>query len=963
MARKTPPVESRRPSWGRYAGYLFLAVLFVAFFFGGQIIALYTDWLWFQELGQTGVYRGTISAKLLLFFGFGTLFFLICYANVWTAMRLNASRPRPRLIEMDRPDIKEIAQRFTRAITLIGAFILAFLVGGNAATHWSDYLLFTHAGTFGQTDPVFSQDIGFYVFRLPFLQYLQGWLVFTLIVTILATAAVHYSSGAIDFIAGSVPTFAVYVRKHLLVLLGLLALAFAWSYHLSRYQLLFTDNNAYFGAGYTDLHARLPVLYVLAGAMALTAFLCFANIWTGRAFRLPLVGLGLWAIIWILGGGVYPSIIQRFTVVPNQINREREYIARDIEYTRRAYGLDRIREQRMNATEIVTAAEIAENQVTIDNIRLWDWPQLGAVYSIKQALRNYYRFTLPPNATFTTGDFNIDVGRYRINNQLRQVMLAPRELAHEGLPPEARTWVNLRLQYTHGYGIVMSPSDRVDPSGLPEYYVGQIPVTSTVPELQVNRPQIYYGELTQEYAFVGTAQPEFDYPSDQGNQETRYAGKGGIVLDGFLRRLAFAMRLGDTNMLLSRDLIPGSRLLFRRAIRERVQTLAPFLNWDNDPYMVVDNGNLIWMMDAYTVTDRYPYSRPFLVGTGFEEIGQRFNYIRNSVKAVVDAYDGTVTFYIADAADPIVQTWARVFPGLFRTFGQMPASLRNHVRYPEDLFRIQRDLYTTYHMTEVQSFYQKEDKWMIPLDPTPQTDSGGEVVAGAGSRRMQPYYVIMRLPGAKQEEFLLMTPFTPLRTQNLAAWMAAKCDPENYGQLLVYRFPEGININGPQQVIAQINSQEDISRYVTLVGQRGSRVIFGNLLIIPVGNSLLYAVPLYVQATSAGAVPQITQVIAASGNRIVMRPTLQNAIAALGEGRVAGTGSAPPAGATTAPPAGGAPPSRTEAPPVTSNASPGELMRRAQSAFEKAREKQREYDSALEDLGRALQELERRLPK
>ncbi|MCC6728329.1 MAG: UPF0182 family protein [Chthonomonadales bacterium] len=946
------PVAQEQPSaWARVARVVLAVVVLLVVLFGYQTIRLYTDWLWFRELGRASVFSGIVGARLLLFLGFGALFFVICYFNLWLAARLGAGRARPRFVDSEREEMSAAARKAARLAAVAGAVVLAFLVGGNAATHWPDYLLFTRAGRFGQTDPVFGADIGFFVFRLPFLSYLQGWFVFAAICAAIGAALIHFSEGAVDFIAGSVPTFAQYVRRHILVLLGFIALFAAWGHWLGRYEILFRDNGAFFGAGYTDVHARLPGAYVQTALMLLVAVLCWVNVRAGRAFRLPALGLALWAVGSLLVVAVYPGFVQRFRVVPNQFNAERPYITRDIEMTRRAYGLDRVREVPAKDAGALTAADLRSNQATIGNVRLWDWPQLGAVYEAKQALWPYYRFRLPGSATTNGGDFNLDVDRYHLNGDYRQVMLGARELYTEGLPPQAQTWVNLRLQYTHGYGVVMSPVNRVRSDGLPDYFLGEIPIRSTQPDLKVARPEIYYGELTTDYVFVHTRQDEFDYPSADGNQRTRYAGAGGAPLSGALARLAWSVRLGDTNMLLSSDLTSGSRIMFRRNIRERVQTLAPFLNWDNDPYLVVDGGRLVWMLDAYTVTDRYPYSRPFSAGTGYAQVEQTFNYIRNSVKAVVDAYDGTVTLYVADPADPLVKAWSRIFPSLFTPISRMSDSLRAHLRYPEDLFRIQRDIYTVYHITDPSVYYGKQDQWAVPMDPTPTAEDLGP------ARRMMPYYVVMRLPGEASEEFLMMTPFTPLGNKNMAAWMCAKCDPQDYGQLLVYRFPKGSNVNGPQQIMSQVNAEEVISKSVSLLNTEGSRVIWGNLLVIPVEQSLLYVVPLYVQAASAGSqiIPEIKQVIVASDDQVVMRQTLDRAIADLGSGSsMAAAGGQGAVGGVEA-----HSPEEAGSTPALPAGSQAELVDRAAAAYQRARQKEREYRSALDDLGRILGELQR----
>jgi uncharacterized protein len=961
MAR---PANRKRGSLLKGLRLFVLAAILFAVFFGYQTVKLYTDWLWFKELQQAQVFSTAFSARIQLFIGFGAIFFLVVFLNIWLAHRLSADRPQTRrlVVPEEREQMAQFARQAAYWALMAAAVIGGLAVGANASTHWSDYLLYTHAGSFGQSDPVFQKDIGYYVFRLPFLSFLQGWALFTIIAAIAASVAAHAANRALDFVAGAIPAIEPVVRRHLLALAGVGAIVIAWGVYLSRYGLLTRDNGSFFGAGYTDLHARLPAINLLTLLMVVVAGFCFYNIRFGAPFRLPLIGAIAWAVIYFVGMGVWPGFVQKFTVVPNEFGKQKEYIAHDIRLTQKAYGLDKVKEQAFPGTDMVTSADLKEGEDTINNIRLWDWPQLGAVYTNNQAIRPYYRFNIPGSAVSSAGEYNIDVDRYNFGTDYRQVMLGARELYSEALPREAQTWQNQRLQYTHGYGAVMSPVNRVDPQGLPEYFMSQIPLVTTRPELAVTRPQIYYGELTDNYVFVNTQQDEFDFPSGDGNKTTRYGGGGGIALGGMLSRTAWSIRLGDTNMLLSGDLNAESRILFRRGIRERVSTLAPFLRLDNDPYMVVDDGKLVWMLDGYTISDQYPYSKPTFTGAGLGDSPEGFNYVRNSVKAVVDAYDGSVRLFMSDAADPIIQTWGRIFPGLMKPMDQMPAGLLKHVRYPEDLFRIQRDIYTVYHISDPRVYYGKEDAWEVPLDPTPPTDAQGDSLSISPDSKMMPYYVMMRLPDEKSEEFLLMTPFTPLKKQNMAGWMAAKCDPDDYGQLLVYRFPKGSNVNGPQQVIGLIKQQPDVAQAQTLLGQRGSKMIFGNLLVIPVKSSLLYAVPVYVQAADANATanPEIKRVIVASGNTVVMRDTLSEAIASLAPGSggpVIADGSGESSGQAT--PSGGSRPagaSGTAARPATG---PQAVLQRATTAYQRARARQKEYEQSLDELGKALSELQK----
>ncbi len=920
----------------------------VLILFGYQVTRLYTDAQWFRETGRSDVFLTVLGVRLTLFFGFGLLFFLLFYFNIWLAGRISAPGTTTRYVDPEREVYAYVARVATRWLGIGGAVVLAFLAGGNATTHWSEYLQFTRSVPFGVRDPIFARDVGFYVFRLPFLSYLQGWLLFTFGASAAGALIIHYGERAADFMGGSLAALPAGVRQHLLGLFAVFAALWAWGHWLARYDILGANNGAFVGAGYTDVHARAPGQLIQTALMLLVSALCLANMRRGKPFALPMGGLAAWAAGSLIVAGLWPGFIQRFRVVPNQFSAEKAYIAHDIEFTRKAYGLDRVREQAIDGVDTLKREDLEQDAETIQNIRLWDWPQLGAVFEAKQALKTYYRFRLPAYASYTTGDFNIDVDRYALGGVNRQVMLAPREIYSDGIPTQARTWINLRLQYTHGYGAVMSPVNKVNSEGLPEYFMGQLPVETKWPELQLRRPEIYYGELPEGYVIVGTKQDELDYPSPKGNKLTRYAGKGGTRIGGAFNRLMWSVRLGDANMLLSSDLTPESKVLFRRNIRERVQTLAPFLNWDNDPYVVVHQGRLVWIMDGYTVTHRYPYARQTEVGMGAYAATQSFNYIRNSVKAVVDAYDGTVRLYAVDPEDPILRLWRRVFPRLVQSIDRMPAGLRSHLRYPEDLFRIQRDIYTIYHMSDPRAYYGKEDQWEVPSDPGAAAEDTDQTGA-----RMTPYYINVRLPGSDTTEFLLMTPFTPLRTQNLSGWMCAKCDPEDYGELLVYRYPKGTNVNGPQQIMAQISSQEEISQTVTLLGQRGSRVSWGNLLAIPVGRSILYALPLYVQAaaSTAARIPEVTQVVLATGDRIVMEPTLEKAVAALSS---TGPASASP----------GLIADQQSAPirATTRGAQPavGDPLERARDAYERARAQQKAYDRILDELGAALEELKSR---
>jgi uncharacterized protein len=557
------------------------------------------------------------------------------------------------------------------------------------------------------------------------------------------------------------------------------------------------------------------------------------------------VGLGLYLLV-LVAGWLYPAIVQRFSVGPNELVKETPYIIHNIAATRKAFGLDQVEERELPGETALTAQDIQENQRTINNIRLWDQQPLLDTFSQIQEIRTYYDFQ------------SVDNDRYRINGELQQVMLSARELASASLPN--RSWINEQLTFTHGFGLTLGPVNQVTPEGLPVLFVKDIPPVSSAPALKVERPEIYFGELSNDRVYVKTKAKEFNYPAGEENVFASFAGEGGVAIGSTWRQLLFAARFGDLKLLLSNDLTPESRVLYHRNIRERLGQLAPFLNFDSDPYLVISEGRLFWIADAYTVSDRYPYSQPV----------SGINYIRNSVKAIVDAYHGHVRLYIADERDPLIQTWARIFPGILKPLSGMPADLRAHLRYPEDIFKIQTAVYSTYHMDQPQVFYNKEDQWSVV--------SMAEKQGKAESQVLEPYYTIMRLPSERTEEFMLLLPFTPKRKDNLAAWMVARADGEHYGRLLVYRFPKQKLIYGPKQIVARINQDPEISRQLSLWNQRGSQVILGTLLVIPIKESLIYVQPLYLRADT-GKIPELKRVIVAVENRIAMEPTLEASLA------------------------------------------------------------------------------------
>jgi len=730
---------------------------------------------------------------------------------------------------------------------LLGAALLSLIFGLVAQSNWQLVLRFFNGQPFGLADPVFHRDIGFYVFSLPFLHSLQGWLVGALVMTILGSAGIYLFSYTVQRLKFD---YARRVLVHIgglgIVMLGLIA----WGYRLGIWELVFSSQGVVFGASYADMHARLPAQWILLGTViALIGLVVYCIV--RRNFRPMLYGIGGWVAVAIIVGGIFPAIVQRFQVEPSELVREKPYIEYNIEYTREAFALNRIEEKPFPAKESPTQQDIADNQVTVNNIRLWDPRPLKDTYNQIQSIRLYY-------------DFNdVDIDRYIIDGEYRQVMLSAREMSAEKLAGEAQTWVNRKLQFTHGYGLALSPVNEVSTQGLPELMIKDIP---PVGDNNIERPGIYFGEKTDDYVIVKTKTQEFDYPSGDENVYGQYQGDGGVSLSGFIRRVAYAWQLGDLNILISGELSPESRVLYYRNIQERVNHLAPFLMLDSDPYLVIIDGRLYWIQDAYTSTNRYPYSEPF----------GGVNYIRNSVKAVIDAYDGSVTFYVTDSEDALIKTYQNIFPGLFVSADDMPESLRAHWRYPEGMFNIQTIVYQSYHMRDARVFYNKEDLWAVPR----------EVYSGR-EQPMDPYYIIMRLPDEEMEEFLLMLPFTPVNKNNTISWLAARCDGENYGKLLVYRFSKERLVLGPSQIENRIQQDTIITEQFALWGRGGSRVIRGNLLLIPLGESKIYVEPVFLQA-EAGGLPELKRVIVVAGERIAMEPTLAESISA-----IFGTGAVP----------------------------------------------------------------------
>ncbi len=934
----------RRPAW-RLPGGLFrwavvLAVLIVLYSIASIAKGIYADWLWFGnvegELGQDylSVFRLRIVTRIWLFFAGAGVFLLFFGANVAIAVRsAYPSGGDTALLAGGREPAA--ARRLVLVVGVAAALFIAVIFGSQAAGQWDNILLFMNSEPFGVEDPQFGKDIGFYVFQLPALNFIVGWSLGVAVLTVLVVVGIYASRLVLTaFKTEAPPAARVQISLLLMVVLGL----FVWRYWLSRFGLLYSERGAAFGAGWTDVNAQLPVIYVLMVLASLTALMVIVSSFRRGLLFLPVGAAVLWVVAAIIGGMIYPATVQRFQVEPNELAREREFIQRNIEATRAAYGLDQIEvlpEELTPARNFVTAAEIAANPETIQNIRLWDNRPLLTTLNARQSFRPRYDFV------------DVDVDRYEINGEVRQVMLAARELNQEGLPEDARSWVNRRLQFTHGFGLAMVPVNEVAEEGLPEYFVEGLPPTG---EVEVEQPRVYYGEMPEHYVIVNTTEEEFDYQGTGEQVRNTYDGKGGVRMSSFLRRVVYAWEFADANVLISDAISDESRLLYRRNIRDRVSEIAPFLLLDSDPYLVVADGQLYWIQDAYTHTDRYPYSTR----------SAGLNYVRNSVKVVVNAFDGSVTFYLIDESDPVAQVYQGIYPDLFTPFDRMPESLQAHIRYPIDLFELQASMYTTYHITDPVAFFNKEDIWEMPTE-----------VFIDQKQPLEPYYVTMELPGETGEEFVLILPFLPAAKPIATAWLAARSDDPNYGKLLSFRFPPDADVSGPLQVDNRIDQQPAISEQISLWNTSGSQVIRGNMLMIPIGEGNLFVEPIYLQATE-GQIPELKRVVVVNGSSIAMEPTLEDALNVV-LGREQATTPVPPAtpGAGETPiatptplegetPVATATPGRTPTP-----ASPDDLealIREANEVFERAQERLQEGDFAgygeeIERLEEILQQL------
>jgi len=856
----------------KYLTQISFIALFVVFIFFSSIVSFVTDWWWFSEVGHTQIFIKSLVAKITLFAGAGVFAAVFLLANFSLALRSTHSTGSGWTAILPATLIGQpvnVGSGIVKKFAVVLSVIIALFFGLVAAGNWQEVLKFISGAAFGASDPIFNKDIGFYLFSLPVFQIGLGLIKFLVLLSFVGCAIIYFLRGSIHFIGSPAQAGLQSLKRlqvdraeriHLGILLAVFLSTITAGIYLSRFTLLTSQSGLVFGATYTDATVRIFMLWISMAATLLTAVSAIFWGWKGKLSWL----LGTVSLYIIVGfaGAMIPFLVQKLVVAPNELVKETPFIKHNIAATRQAFALDKIEEREISGDKPITAADISANNLTVKNVRLWDRKPLLSTFSQIQEIRTYYEFA------------EVDNDRYIIDGEIRQIMLSPRELASESLPN--RNWINERLTFTHGYGVAAGPVNQVTPEGLPVLFIKDLPPKSNVKELEISRPEIYFGELSNDYVITKTKSREFDYPKGEENVYATYEGKGGVEMDSFIKRVFYAVKFKSLKLLLSNDITSESRILYYRAIADRVAKIAPFLTFDRDPYIVIARGKVYWIADAYTTSDRYPYSEPIRVN------GKNINYIRNSVKVVVDAYNGSVVFYQADEDDPILKTYAAIFPGTFRPMSEMPTSLVSHLRYPEDIFTLQTAAYSVYHMDDPQIFYNKEDQWEIPA---------------IASESMQPRHIIMKLPGEKKEEYVLMLPFTPRAKDNLSAWMVARNDGESYGKLLVYRFPKDKLVFGPKQIIGRINQDSEISQQISLWSQGGSQVIQGPLLVIPIKESLLYVRPLYLKA-EAGKIPELKRVVVAYENKIAMEETLEEGLSKIFG---SGTGVKPQGTATTKP--------------------------------------------------------------
>jgi uncharacterized membrane protein (UPF0182 family) len=867
------------------------AIVFVAALIVLGLAGYIEKWLWMRQLDYVGIFWTVLSVQCAMgVLGFALVFGFLCL-NLRQAVKgkpasLRATQPwgsvPPSALDSETENVIELFPLLLKGAFAIVSAGIALLFAVAMFTQWDTYLRFRYGKSFGVTDPLYGVDVGFYVFHLPFYEMVQQGLLALLLATLVIVVANYVLTGALSPKRRAHPVAGDYAVSHISILMALLVADFGWGFYLGRYELLYSTIGVVYGAGFTAANVTRWALWGMVVLSAVGFALCVLNIFRQGTVSLRPV-TGVYVAAWVVGIYLVPGLFQKFVVQPSELAMEKPYLTNYIDATRKAFQLDTIKETSYPALADLTPEVVARNQDTIQNIRLWDTRPLLQTFAQTQAIRLYYSF------------FDVATDRYHLADGYHQVMLSTRELSNE-LPAAAQTWVNQYLQFTHGYGLVMNFVSKTVGGGFPQYLLENVPAQSAF-GLKIDQPSVYFGESMPGYRIVDTDIKEFDYPKGNDNVYTSYAGTGGIPLDSLWKKILFAWNKGDINILFTSYLKPESRIQIHRDVRERVTEIAPFLRLDSDPYPVLSEGKLFWIQDAYTGSSYFPYSNPQAtdpfsasnrvnstfgpdsLGARFSEPAQRgdvaapvldgLNYVRNSVKVVVDMYNGDVRFYVMDPKDPVLAVYRRAFPGVFKNLDQLSPDLKAHLRYPEDIFGVQANQYKTFHMTDPQVFYNREDLWAAPTETY-----SGEM------QRMQPYYILAKLPGSTQLEYMLMTPFTPHNRDNMISWMAARSDFPDYGKMLFYELPKDKLIYGPNQIEAMINQNTKISEQLTLWNQNGSRVIRGKQIVTPIENSFLYVVPLYLTA-AATDFPQLKRVIAIAGDRVVMEPTLDEALAAL----------------------------------------------------------------------------------
>jgi uncharacterized protein len=843
--------------------YVLIPFIFVTCVIASNLLLrFYPDFLWFQSMGYAHIWWFVVKSKATVLAAFFALSYSFIRGNVWLARSisertiagkdaLSFSPPFEFLNKLHRDYLAyqqnslfmALSGRAYRAVIECGIIGVSFLLGLMAQHWWQDILSAIHSTPFGLKDPIFNHDISFYFFKLPLFEQFQSWIGLLFMATLAITAWIYFSRNILAYFFSNSKNSAI--KLHLFVLIAFVVLGFAFGMQLKLFGLLYSREGSVFGAAYTDVHATMLGYRLLQIAFIAQAAILLIWGFRGR-LRVPLFGfLGLIAT-WLLVGNLYPSFVQSYIVAPNEIQKETPYIQRNIKFTQIAYGLDKIKSVEYPATKVLGNESLKRNKTILNNIPLWNPEPLKQTFKQLQEIRLYYEFS------------NMDVDRYQINGSLQQVMLSAREMDVSQISEQAQTWVNQHLIYTHGYGAVMSPVHKITDEGLPVFYIKDLPPISDT-NIQITRPEIYFGEQSSNYVITNSLQAEFDYPKGSTNEHAHYQGTGGIPLKSFLRRLMFAVKFSDLKFIISQYITGESRLMYDRKINLITQKIAPFLIYDRDPYLVItDEGHMVWMQDAYTVSSLFPYSEPYPKS--------RLNYIRNSVTVTIDTYNGKPQFYIKEANDPIIQTLSKIYPHLFQPYSAMPADLQRHIRYPKDLFTIQSLMFNTYHMTDPQVFYNREDLWQLPKE-----------IYGEQEQIMTPYYIVLEMPDETKPSFSIMLPFTPTNKNNMIAWLSAKSDLDHYGELTVFKIPKERTIFGPTQIESRIDQDTDISQKLTLWGQMGSRVIRGNLVVIPIDGTLIYAEPIYLQATQS-KLPELKRVILAYNNQVVMEPSLEAAL-------------------------------------------------------------------------------------